>query len=566
MLSRSLPAQPLKLESRRACSRSIRGPWWTLLLLCSLGLLGHPASARSPRRPPEAEDAAQEALLRGRRALQACDLATAGSALSAAYRAQPSPLALYQLGRLAQAEGRTLDAYDLMRRFLADPELDIGSTAPASATPPAPPATPPATPPTQAPTQAPTSAAAAAPESELQAAVREAERVVESPAPPAGSLSIRGERGTLIFVDGRVVGSLPLPLPLLVSPAEHKIALSRGTGRIEDQVQILAGRAGELRTDVTSGALVLSLLPGVLLIEDWRDVAESLRPRLLQAAEKGLLSHRLSPLTREFALSLAPTPKLAGCLGESSCQIELARKVEAEAVLSIRVRQQASAQLLRVGLLDLEVGEEAGADEQTCNNCTPEQLVTALVDLVSRVYENSQGRTRGTLQVVAQPDDAEILIDGRAVGRTPYKHVLFSGKHQITVRRETYQPEVRDVTLRAGEQRQVEVQLSQAEPSPPPLSLVRPMVLRRTARPIWRIVLGSGLIAGGLLTFGFGVAAAAVNGSCAGTSINPGGECREVYATAGLAGGLIPAGLLLGAGGAALIAIPGPMRLVEARP
>lgn len=570
MLSPSQPVQPLNPESRRACSRSIRGTWWALLLLCCLGLLYHPAWARSPRRPLEGEDAAQEALQRGRKALQAGDLATAGSALSAAYRAQPSPLALYQLGRLAQAEGRTLDAYDLMRRFLADPELDIGSTAPASVTPPAASATPPASAPTSTTAAtnatAATSATPAAPESELQTAVREAERVVGSPAPPAGSLSIRGERGTLIFVDGRVVGSLPLPLPLLVSPAEHKIALSRGTGRIEDQVQILAGRAGELRTDVTSGALVLSLLPGVLLIEDWRDVAEVLRPRLLQAAEKGLLSHRLSPLTREFALSLARTPQLAGCLAENSCQIELARKVEAEAVLTIRVRQQASAQLLRVGLLDLEVGEEAGADEQSCNNCTPEQLATALVDLVSRVYENSQGRTRGTLQVVAKPDDAEILIDGRAVGRTPYKHVLFSGKHQITVRRETYQPEVRDVTLRAGEQRQVEVQLSQVEPSPPPLSLVRPMVLRRTPRPIWRIVLGSGLIAGGLLTFGFGVAAAAVNGSCTGTSLNPGGECREVYATAGLAGGLIPAGLLLSAGGAALIAIPGPMRLVEARP
>lgn len=560
------------LLSRGFCRdrrRTLAGFWLGQILLLGLTLFSVAVWARSPRRVPvDAEDAAKEALQRGRTALQAGDLATAASALSAAYRAQPSALALYQLGRLAQAEGRALDAYDLMRRFLADPELDVASPPPAGA--PAPvtatgnPTATPATAPAAAPTAALTTAPAPITESEIVAAVREAERVVASPAPPAGSLSIRGERGTLIFVDGRIVGALPLPVPLLVSPAEHKIALSRGTQRIEDQVQILAGRSGELRTDVTSGALVLSILPGVLLIEDWRDVTEALRPRLLQAAEKGLLNHRLSPLTRDFALGLANAPQLATCLGESPCQIELARKVEAEAVLTIRVRQQATMQQLRVGLLDLEVGEEAGADEHTCNNCTPEQLTAALVDLVSRVYENSHGRARATLQVQSSPEGAELLIDGRAAGRTPYKHVLFSGKHQLTVRRDSYQTEVRDVTLREGEQRQVDVQLSQIEPPPP--VLVRQTVLRRTPRPLFRIILGAGLMAGGLVMSGFGVGAAAVNGTCTGSSINSGGECRDLYATGGLAGGLIPTGLLLIAGGAVLVALPGPLRPVEVRP
>ncbi len=517
------------------------------MLLLQLSWLLPTALARSPRRPVEdSEVVAKQALARGQAALAAGDLATAQTALSAAYQAQPSALALYQLGRLAQAEGRSLDAYDLMRRFLADPELDVGTPAagaPTAATPP------------------PSSPAA---ESELTLAIREAERVLGTPAPPSGSLTIRGERGTLVFVDGRIVGSLPLPVPLLVSPAEHKIALSRGAQRIEDQVQILAGRAGELRSDVTSGALVLSLLPGVLLIEDWRDLADGLRQRLLQAVEKGLLSHRLSPLSREFALQLAGSQQLAGCLTQASCQIDLARKVEAEAVLALRVRQSATGAQLRVGLLDLEVGEEASADEHTCSSCTPEQLASALVALVSRVYENGHGRARATLQVKSDPDGAELLLDGKSVGNTPYSHVVFSGRHQLTLRHPTYLPEVRDITLTDGEKRQVEVQLSQNEPAPAPLP--PRLVKRRMPRPIWRIVAGSVLLAGGALSLGFGIGAAAVNGSCIKSALAPGGECRDLYSTAGLAGGLITAGLALGAGGAVLIALPGEQRMVPATP
>lgn len=512
-----------------------------------LGLVS-PVAARPLRRAPaDSEEVAREALQRGQAALQAGDLPTAQTALSTAYRTQPSPLSLYQLGRLAQAEGRVLDAYDLMRRFLADPELDVGAAAA-----------------TANPTGPASGDAPPKPESELTLAIREAERVLASAVPPSGSLSIRGERGTLVFVDGRVVGSLPLPLPILVSPAEHKLALSRGTQRIEDQVQILAGRSGELRTDVTSGALVLSILPGVLLIEDWRELPEGVRPRLLQAVEKGLLSHRLSPLSRDFALQLSGTPQISGCLGEARCQIDLARKVDAGAVLDIRVRQNPAGAQLRVGLLDLEVGEEASADEQTCKSCTPEQLSSALVALVSRVYESGQGRTRATLQVKSEPSDVEILLDGKTVGRTPYQHVVFTGRHQLTLKKDTYQPEVRDVTLADGEQRQVEVQLTQPEPAP--AALPKPPVLRRTPRPAWRIAVGSLMMAAGLVSAGFGIGAASINGACTQTAVSPGGECRELYSTGGLAAGLITTGLLVTGGGVVLMALPGRMRLVEAAP
>ena len=43
------------------------------------------------------------------------------------YRLVPSPEALFVLASVARAEKRELDAQDLMRRYLADPNLDAGS-------------------------------------------------------------------------------------------------------------------------------------------------------------------------------------------------------------------------------------------------------------------------------------------------------------------------------------------------------------------------------------------------------------------------------------------------------
>lgn len=511
--------------------------WFACGLLIAICLAAPSIQARSERKRSSEDDVAAEQLQRGKAALAAGDLATAQATLTTAYRSAPGPLALFLLGRLAVAEKRALDAYDLMRRFLADPELDTVDPATAGKT-------------------------SSAPPTPLAAEIKEAEGIVAQAPPAFASLSIRGERGTLVFVDGRLVGSLPLPLPLAISPSDHKIALSRGNQRIEDQVQIPAGRSGELRSDINSRALVLSILPGVLILEDLHEVPEALRQRLLRGIERALLDRRLSPLSREFALSLAQTPQLAGCLLENRCQVELARKVEAEAVLSVRANPSPSGLNLRVGFVDLHVGEEASADEQSCPNCSPEQLGASLVDLVSRVYESGQGRTHATLSITSDPDGAEVLLDNKTLGTAPLTKTIFSGRHQLTVRKDSYQPESRDVILRDNEQRRIDVVLQQPEPAPAPL--LPPLESRRMPRPAWRIALGSVLIAGGALTMAFGLGAGIVHNQCVQPTSVSGAECRDKYSTQGLAALLLGSGFLVTAGGVVLVALPGPKRLVPA--
>ncbi|HNN92024.1 MAG TPA: hypothetical protein PKI03_07140, partial [Pseudomonadota bacterium] len=184
--------------------RGWRGTWLVWLLCAGLSLLtAAKAQARDGRRTAghhggKGRSSGQADRLRaqGVAALQANDPGAAGRALSQAYAASPSPQGLFLLGRLAQAEGRTLDAHDLMRRFLADPDLDRDSdsaTSPPAGAATAPPSPAPATP-NPAPSTPPGPAPAA---TGVAADIKEAERILALPRPPAGTLNILGERGTL---------------------------------------------------------------------------------------------------------------------------------------------------------------------------------------------------------------------------------------------------------------------------------------------------------------------------------------------------------------------------------
>jgi hypothetical protein len=168
-----------------------------LLAAGSAAARGKSEDAR-PRRHSATQLAAQR-LQAGIAALSGRDFAGAYRALAEAFRLEPSPEILYHLGTLALAEDRMLDAQDLMRRYLTDSE------------------------------------ATSDPGSPMQ---KEAHRVVALPRPPSGKLQVLGQRGTILSIDGRVLGSLPLARPLLVSPSEHRVALELSGQRQEEQVQV----------------------------------------------------------------------------------------------------------------------------------------------------------------------------------------------------------------------------------------------------------------------------------------------------------------------------------------
>lgn len=95
----------------------------------------------------------------------------------------------------------------------------------------------------------------------------------------------------------------------------------------------------------------------------------------------------------------------------------------------------------------------------------------------------------------------------------------------------------------------------------------QPTVVVRTTerrpRPLWRVIVGPVLAAGGAATLGIGAWGLSGNGACVDTPSDPMLHCSKVYDTLGLGGGLIGAGSVLVLGGVLLAALPGSQVTVE---
>ena len=95
----------------------------------------------------------------------------------------------------------------------------------------------------------------------------------------------------------------------------------------------------------------------------------------------------------------------------------------------------------------------------------------------------------------------------------------------------------------------------------------QPTVLVRTTerrpRPLWRVIVGPVLAAGGAATLGIGAWGLSGNGTCVDTPSDPMLHCSKVYDTQGLGAGLVGGGSALLLVGVLLAAMPGPQVTVE---
>ena len=171
-----------------------RSPSALLGLLAAVGCALAPLPAAHAGRHGSRRGSGRELLATAQAQASAGDRLAARATLEQAYRLSPSPEILCALGELAAKDGRVLEAHDARRRCTA---ARAGDGAP--------------------------SPAASLPES--------------------GELSISGPRRALVVVDEHVVGALPLPLPLLLAPGPHQVALEAGSHRWAAAVKVLPGRA-----------------------------------------------------------------------------------------------------------------------------------------------------------------------------------------------------------------------------------------------------------------------------------------------------------------------------------
>lgn len=500
------------------CSLSLLGP------VLALSLLGGPAGAAGVKGKKAEQAQLAQKITEGEEALKRKDLDAAQRIFYEVYRADPSPRTLYYLGAVAAARSSVVEARDLLRRFLADPNVE--------------------------------------PTDPLRV---EAQKLIEGlPVQPAGEVMVNAPRGSYIEADGRLLGVAPLSLPLLLPSGAHQITVEQGKWKGSSDAKVPTGRQLEVRFKSGADVAIVTLPPGVILLDETPDAASG--AVLGQVIEAALKRENFALVPRAAALTYAP--ELAGCLQQAACQQQLAGRVEADYVLLLRAQRDGGNPphwTLRLQLLDIESGVSAGEQRTTCDGCTVEQAAQRLSEATLALFRAAAGRPRGQVQIATEPAGAEVLLSGRSIGKAPIKREVLAGRYAIEVRLPGYAPRLDTIEVQGGKPLRVAVNLEAdgSEPSPA-RPIERPAIADGPPRrPVWRLAAGGALLGAGVLAGAFGIGALAAAGKCNDLSpsdpANPLGSCPNGRFDDGLQGvgiGLTVAGALAAAGGAVLIALP----------
>lgn len=480
--------------------------------LCSVVLLGTaliPSTSLAKAVRAQAEGRARRLLDSGIASLSTRNLAQASRDIEASYRAQPSAEALFYLGALALADGRPLDAQDFMRRYLLDPRLSATSDNPES---------------------------------------QEAQRVLSLNPLPSGQLGMQGADGTVVSVDGRLRGVLPLSRPLLLSPGRHEITLEQGNKKQQESIEIAASRYYELRHSMASGAVVIAELPSVLLLDSASGDAEA-GTLTFERFSAELRSENHTLLPRVDARLPIDGKDPASCLEDRACQIKQGLRAGADVVFRTRLVKQDADILLQVEAIDPKVGEVAASADKRCTGCSTKDAVHELTKLAIPLLRAAQSRPRGILEVSSVPSGASVKLGARSLGTTPVSQPLFAGPIELTASLGGFEELVQKTEVIAQQTTKLTLQLhpllllaQAAKPMPPQVprsEAQRRLFLRR--------VIGGGVSAVGVLMLGFGISGLYMSTQCAAPVPVPGAVCPEGYHT------IAPGAALTATGGAVLL-------------
>lgn len=460
---------------------------------------GRAAPAKPPPVSPEAakEAAADQLVTEGVLALARRDLPTARRVLLMAYRQAPRAETMYQLGLLAVAEGRMVEAHDRLRRYLADPATQTEAAA---------------------------------------ARRREAQRITAQARPASAELRVEAAPGALLLVDDELVGLLPLALPLLLAPGAHKLTVEQGgTPSPPLSLTVAAHQVVAARLEA-SGEWQQRRLRPIYFVAEPGSGGEAQRP-LVEAA--------LSSLAAEVALlDIGSEGGLdAACATDSACILQAAERLGTELVLRIRRPPSASPEKPPVERYELwDVVAQAAAAEGECAIASHDEAArnTARIAALRIVIESGVARGRGRLAVTSVPAAALLLLDGRAVAPTPVERPVVSGPHTLELSLSGYERSQRSITIAKDQRAELRIELTKEQPPalPPPPP---------PRRPVWRLAVGGVALGVGAGLLGLGISGLAVNDQCAGGQPVAPGLCPQLYDTAKAGGALV------GVGGAAVI-------------
>ncbi|MEZ4463551.1 MAG: PEGA domain-containing protein [bacterium] len=144
-----------------------------------------------------------------------------------------------------------------------------------------------------------------------------------------------------------------------------------------------------------------------------------------------------------------------------------------------------------------ELGDFASATEfykrylQMAPEAADRQVVEESLRTLELLAARQEKPKEGTLEVQSVPEGATVLLDGRPVGRTPFRLAVLAGRHFVAVEAEGHSRESREVTVEAGAPQRLDFTLVSVRVTPTP-------VAQESSAPAW-ILLGVGttMIVGG---------------------------------------------------------------------
>lgn len=368
------------------------------------GLGAAAAQTGSTRRAKESQPASVRTLTReAARALSRGQLTQAWQKQEQAYAAWPSLEGLYQLGRIAQAQGRAVRAADYYRRYLAAAGRDVDEQRKATLR---------------------------AYMTNLQGLTSEVD--VAS-----------GDTGAILRLDSEVAGVLPLSGPLLVTAGEHRFTIEKNGQKFQTSAQLLAaGQRAQLQVTLESQYAVLTMTPALVLLIDQNEADDAGQAKLFAAVAEAAQSERFFLIDREqtsVALGQAKAGRPAACAEDLRCQESLARRLDAAVVLTIKA-QGAQSRISKaiVELLDVPTGTLLHDFDDVCVSCSVAEARDVVHRATQKLLQDDSTRRRGTLRVGSAIAGAKVLIDGRELGATPFYREAFEGQYELVVRHDGY--------------------------------------------------------------------------------------------------------------------------------
>lgn len=175
------------------------------------------------------------------------------------------------------------------------------------------------------------------------------------------------------------------------------------------------------------------------------------------------------PSRRDVARALRGT-RLGGCQGENPCLAAIGKRLAVDLVVSGNVASLGDSYVVNIKVVSAVTGAELRRIASDPLRGDPDELIDSVRVAAYRLL--APERLRGAISILADIAGAEVLLDGRRVGRTPLARPirgLALGPHRLEVAAAGYSRFADEVQVRFQKTTRVVVSLA-AEPGRPDLT------------------------------------------------------------------------------------------------